>query len=111
LLIAHVSGDVLDILVVEAIFASCVITSPIRVPGCHRDALHPLVAAMHLCASEKTCIRITSIPAWKSEKENDMPTETIIVTAFVVGTITILSLAIAYGQRQTTAYRREHPHR
>lgn len=38
-----------------------------------------------------------------------MPTETIIVTAFVVGVITILSLAIAYGQRQTTAYRRKHP--
>ena len=38
-----------------------------------------------------------------------MPTETIIVAGFVVAVITILSLTIAYGQRQTTAYRREHP--
>lgn len=38
-----------------------------------------------------------------------MPTEAIIVTALVAGVITIFSLAIAYGQSQTTAYRREHP--
>ena len=38
-----------------------------------------------------------------------MPTETIVVAGFVAGVITIFSLAIAYGQRQTTAYRREHP--
>jgi hypothetical protein len=38
-----------------------------------------------------------------------MPTEAIIVTAFVAGVITIFSLALAYGQRQTTAYFREHP--
>jgi hypothetical protein len=38
-----------------------------------------------------------------------MPTETIIVTAFVAGVITVFSLALVYGQRQTTAYRREHP--
>jgi hypothetical protein len=38
-----------------------------------------------------------------------MPTETTIVTALVTGVITIFSLAIAYGQRQTTAYHREHP--
>lgn len=42
-------------------------------------------------------------------KEIIMPTETIIVAGFVAGIITVLSLAIAYGQRQTTAYYREHP--
>lgn len=37
-----------------------------------------------------------------------MPTESIIATALVTGVIAIFSLAIAYGQRQTTAYHREH---
>jgi hypothetical protein len=45
----------------------------------------------------------------KSKKEIDMPTETIVVAGFVAAVITIFSLTIAYGQRQTTAYRREHP--
>lgn len=45
----------------------------------------------------------------KSTREIDMPTETIVVTALVAGVIAIFSLAIAYGQRQTTAYHREHP--
>ncbi len=45
----------------------------------------------------------------KSTREIDMPTETIFMTALVAGVITIFSLAIAYGQRQTTAYHREHP--
>jgi hypothetical protein len=45
----------------------------------------------------------------KSEREIDMPTETMIVAGFVAGIITIFSFAIVYGQRQTTAYRREHP--
>lgn len=40
-----------------------------------------------------------------------MPTEAIIATALVTGVITILCLAIAYGQRQSTLYRREHPQR
>ena len=45
----------------------------------------------------------------ETEREIDMPTETIIVTAFVTGVIIIFSLAVAYGQRQTIAYHREHP--
>jgi hypothetical protein len=43
------------------------------------------------------------------KREIDMPTEAILATALVTGVITIFSLAIAYGQRQTTAYFREHP--
>jgi hypothetical protein len=38
-----------------------------------------------------------------------MPTETIIVTAFVAGVIAIFSLALVYGERQTEGRRREHP--
>jgi|APThiThiocy_cv2_1041547.scaffolds.fasta_scaffold06170_8 hypothetical protein len=38
-----------------------------------------------------------------------MPSESILATALVTGVITIFSLAIAYGQRQSTAHRREHP--
>jgi DMSO reductase anchor subunit len=38
-----------------------------------------------------------------------MPSDAILVTAIVTGVITIFSLALVYGQRQTTAYFREHP--
>jgi hypothetical protein len=36
-----------------------------------------------------------------------MPTETIIVTAFVAGVIAIFSLALAYCERQTESHRHE----
>lgn len=45
----------------------------------------------------------------KAKWEIGMPTETIIVTAFVAGVIAIFSLALAYGERQTESHRREHP--
>jgi hypothetical protein len=45
----------------------------------------------------------------KEKWEIDMPTETIIVTAFVAGVIAIFSLALVYGERQTESRRREHP--
>jgi hypothetical protein len=54
-------------------------------------------------------LQVCIIGLSKSKREIDMPTETIVVAGFVAGVITIFSLAIAYGQRQTTAYRREHP--
>jgi hypothetical protein len=38
-----------------------------------------------------------------------MPSDAILVTAIVTGVITIFSLALAYGQRPTTAHLREHP--
>jgi hypothetical protein len=38
-----------------------------------------------------------------------MPAQAIIASAIVTGVIAIFPIALAYGQRQTTAYHREHP--
>jgi hypothetical protein len=38
-----------------------------------------------------------------------MPAQAIIASAIVTGVIAIFTIALAYGQRQTTAYHREHP--
>jgi hypothetical protein len=55
--------------------------------------------------------RVIEMYSWLVENkwEIDMPTDTIIVTAFVAGVIAIFSLALVYGERQTESRRREHP--
>ena len=56
-------------------------------------------------------MRVIEMYSWLVENkwEIDMPTDTIIVTAFVAGVIAIFSLALVYGERQTESRRREHP--